>query len=113
MTQPKTRNRRLRKKLYLDEFQVKGFGLACQITSDDQDKLDAFFDGLITLIESRDLSIGGGGNEDKFQGYIIGGGRYDSATEEDREAVLQWLESQEIVSDCSVDGLTDAYYGDE
>lgn len=111
MTKPRTtKSRRLRKKLFLDEFAVQGFGFTCQINTDDQEKLDTFFDGLVDLIEQRNLCFGGGGSQDNFQGYIVADGRYDSATEDDRKAVGEWLNAQDVVGDCSIDGLTDAYY---
>lgn len=113
MTTRNTRSRRLRKKLFLDEFAVQGFAFSCQLSSDVQDHLDGFFDQLIDLVEARDLTIGGGGSDDKFQGYIIASGRYDSTTEEDRKAIETFLSEQSIVIDASVDGLTDAYYIDE
>ena len=70
-----------------------------------------FFDGLGELIESRNLLIEGGGSKDHFEGYVTSNARYESATEEDRNAVESWLTSQDSISDTVVEKLSDAYYG--
>ena len=77
--------------------------------SDEQ--FDNFFDSLIEFIESRGLEIGGGGNKDKFTGYISSNARYGSATDDDRTTLEEWLNNQDGVSNISVLPLSDVYYG--
>lgn len=104
-------NRRLRKKLYLGEFAVKGFEFSISLSKLSKEQVEAFFDSLLLFIESRSLLVGGGGEQDKFSCYVLPNARYNSATEEDRTVVEQWLKSQEGTSDAVVEPLTDAYHG--
>ncbi|GAA3934005.1 YggL family protein [Litoribacillus peritrichatus] len=110
MTQTPKRSRRLRKKLFVDEFAVKGFGFSCSVNTNNEQELDQFFDGLLDLVESRNLQIGGGGNEGTFEGYVSSAKRYGSATEEDKSALTDWLAAQANVTDVNIEALTDAYY---
>lgn len=111
MQSGKNRSRRLRKKLYLDEFAMMGFEFSCKIDLKQEAEFDTLFDALAELIYSRNLLVDGGGNEDGFEGYIISGERYESATDEDRKAIEEWLKAQPGVSDVEVDDLSDAFYG--
>lgn len=108
----KNRSKRQRKKLYVDEFSVIGFGFQGRFNADNDEQLDPFFDGLVELLNKRDLMISGGNNEDFFEAYLSSNDRYGSATEEDRTAVTEWLNAQKRISDVSVAELSDAYYGE-
>jgi uncharacterized protein YggL (DUF469 family) len=82
-----TMRRRLRKKKHLGEFQELGFavraGLRAGLSGSD---LEAFFDRWIDAVEARQLAFGGGGGYDnKFEGFITLAGR-GSATDDDRLA---------------------------
>lgn len=110
MANPKMK-RRLRKKLYLDDFAVFGFNFSCELGANPDLDVDGFFDGLIELIESRQLLIGGVGSDSEFSGYITSNQRYSSATDEDREALESWLRSIKGVEEIKVDPLCDAHYG--
>jgi len=103
--------RRLRKKLYLDDFAVLGFDFSCEIDSNSELDVDGFFDGLIQLIESRNLLIGGVGTETEFSGFITSNERYSSATDEDREALKSWFDSVKGLDNIKVEPLCDAHYG--
>ena len=109
----KNKSKRLRKKLFLGEFKVLGFEFSCKIDGNDETGFDAFFDTLIEFIESKELIIGGGGTQDKFEGFITSNVRYQSTTEDERQAVQEWLQAQNNISETSVGNLTDAYYDSE
>lgn len=101
------RSRRLRKKLHLDEFQELGFDIETTLKEPlvgtaEEDLLIAFVDG---VIEPRGLIYGGG----LACGYVCkaGGG---SATNEDREAVRDWLQARAEFSAVTVHDLSDAWY---
>jgi uncharacterized protein YggL (DUF469 family) len=101
------RSRRLRKKLHLDEFQELGFDveteLKAPLVGDAEEQLLIAF--IEEVIEPRALIYGGGVD----CGYVCkaGGG---SATEEDRSAVKQWLESRSEFRAVTVRELSDAWY---
>ncbi len=108
----KTRSKRLRKKLYVDEFTVLGFGFHGKFSAETDAELDPFFDGLVELIEGRNLMICGGNDGEHFEAYVSSSERYESATDEDRKAVQEWLDSQASITDVVVTELSDAYYGE-
>jgi len=112
VTTAKPRSKRLRKKLYVDEFAVTGFGFQGRFTADSDEQLDPFFDGLIELLNARDMMIVGGTNEDFFEAYLSSNERYSSVTEDDRKAVIEWLDGQKRITEVTVAELSDAYYGE-
>ncbi|MGR5120929.1 YggL family protein [Vibrio astriarenae] len=109
----KNRTRRLRKKLYVDEFTVLGFGFSCQVDIDSDSGYEAILNNFFDFLESRNLVMGGGANQHSFDGFVIGEGRYDSATDEDREAVEEWLSARSECSDVKVSELLDSNGGDD
>jgi len=104
------RSRRLRKKLYLDEFSVYGFEITITFTDFDENSFDAFLDDMVDFIESKNLVIGGGGGVDEFEAFISSSERYGSATEDDRTVVCNWLESKSVIQSVEVSDLVDANY---
>jgi len=102
------RSRRLRKKLYVDEFQVFGFSFSCQLDLMYQHEFDEIIDDFISHIEKRDLVMGGGADLKTFDGFVVPERRYDSASEEDRLAVEQWLTDHRSCFDVIVGPLVDA-----
>lgn len=111
MSDSSKRNRRLRKKLYLDEFAIQGFEFACDIKEASQEEYDQFFDALVEVVGSRDLYVNLGDCEGRFYGIVTSGERYGSATEEDIAAVKAVLDGQAIAENVEVGGLIDAFYG--
>jgi len=101
------RSRRLRKKLFMDEFSILGFGFTCELAFDNEADLDNFFDEFIKFVESNDLHIAGGSDDKYFDGFITSIGRYESATEEDRTAIQDWLTAREKVSEVVLGKLQD------
>ena len=106
----KTTSRRLRKKLYLEEFAVFGFECACEL-NETEAGFDVFLDELVEVVEARGLIIGGGGSAKEFAAFVASQQRYGSATKEDRQAVEQWLGAQARTSKVVVGELVDANYG--
>lgn len=99
------KSRRLRKKLYLGEFAVKGFDLSFTSSAGESGD-DAFFDDFIEIIEKRSLCIGGWAE----CAYITGYKRYQSATEEDRTTIIDWLRRDPRVASVIAGELEDANY---
>jgi uncharacterized protein YggL (DUF469 family) len=105
------KSRRLRKKLYLDEFAVLGFEFSCTLNVKTSDDFDSLLSQMIGFVESRELSMDGGGDTKLFTAFISSDQRYVSATEEDRAAVTAWLNEQDNITNITVENLIDANYG--
>lgn len=103
------KSKRLRKKLYLDEFAVHGFEVSASCASKDEERFNQFIDGFLEYIENRGLLFGGGGSTESFEGFVISNQRYGSPSEEDRNAIQEWLGLP--CSGVSVGELVDANYG--
>lgn len=102
----RNRSRRLRKKLRVDEFQELGFGICMQFTHDlSEQELYQFLDDFLTLVEQRKLCFGG-----CETGFIAPANR-GTATENDREAINEWLSARPEVSNITIGQLCDAWYG--
>jgi len=102
--------RRLRKKLHKAEFQELGFNLEFDLSkANSKDFFEKFLDSfLIEAIEDNGLECGGGGRE--HQDFFVV--RYKgSVSEEQRNAVKEWLEKQPQVSNIVLGELRDAWYG--
>ncbi len=94
--------------MYSDEFTVYGFSASCSLNVDTPSDYDVFLDEIIDFVESRDLFIGGGGSNNEFGCFVIAGGRYDSATEDDRQAMEKWLTDSGKCTDIEISALVDA-----
>lgn len=107
----KSRSRRLRKKLHLDEFREFGFKISFSLPENlDSEKLDNFFDQfLVEAIENNGLVFGGGVGENS--GGFVTLGKRGSATEEHRERVKNWLSVHPMVADIQIGELVDAWHG--
>lgn len=103
------KKKRIRKKLYLGEFSIKGFELTCKIDIQDSEEYDTFIDALLAVVESNNLLLGGGGT-DEFDAFVCSNQRYGSVSEEDRLKIEAWLKSQPKVSEVSVGKLVDVIY---
>ncbi len=103
------KNRRLRKKLYLGEFAIKGFEMSCKIDIQDSDEYDVFIDALLDIVETNNLLLGGGG-EETFDAFVCSNQRYGSVSEEDRSNIEAWLSAHPKVSNLSVGPLVDVIY---
>ncbi|MBC3766367.1 YggL family protein [Neptunicella marina] len=113
MSEKTTRNRRIRKKLYLDEFAILGFEFSCKLGTASEDDYDAFFNDFAQFLEDQHLYITLDSEETNewLGGVITSADRYGNATEENREAFEAFLKANKIVSDIEVGQLADAVYG--
>jgi uncharacterized protein YggL (DUF469 family) len=106
---PSSRSRRLRKKLYLDEFATQGFDLDFEFAQEmDADQLDAFIEEFMDgVIDANELAFMGSACAETIAGVVICKGRYDSVTAEQRQAVADWLSAHAAVKSCECGELTD------
>ena len=105
------KSRRLRKKLYLDEFAVMGVELDCNLTCKDESELATIMDDFFVYVDTLNLCIGGGGDLTSFAGFISSQERYGSVTEADISSISNWLKGQNIVSEFNIGELVDANSG--
>ena len=108
----KNRSKRLRKKLFVEEFKVQGFEVDMSFAESTTDEaMDVFFDDfLANVIEANELVFGGGGNKEGFSGFIIPSARYASVTEEHRKLLAEWFEKNGLVTEHSTSELMDANF---
>lgn len=101
----KRRSRRLRKKLRIAEFQELGFDYSLTWRSRPSiEEQDAFIDGFVQLIESRDLTLGGG----PTTGAVCGVRKNPSSA--DIEAVHGWLVAWPHIEHVQIGPMVDAWY---
>lgn len=107
-------NQRQRKKLHLGEFQQLIFSVHAQFQPPlDESAYMALWTEFIDFIESRNLWIGGLGGDlplAETEGIIQASDR-ESPSEEDRQAVVTWLQARPEVSSASAEELVDGWYG--
>ncbi len=105
----KSRSKRLRKKLRIDEFQELGFNLSVSLKDDlDAESLEAFVDEFIfEAIENNGLVFGGGFNKD-LSGFAALEKR-GSVTVSHVAKVKSWLDSQPCVTNIRFGELVDAW----
>src|SRR5688572_2860757 len=106
------RSKRLRKKLFQDEFATFGFELECEFKNDLTDEtisqfIDSFF---IDAINAEGLVFGGGLSSKRLSGFISSNKRYGSATEADKAKLLAWLKAQPQVATVELGEIIDANY---
>ena len=101
------RNRRLRKKLHLGEFQQLGFEVSIALKPDlGIEALDRFLDEFIVdAIETNELAFGGGTDG----GFITAWDRR-STSDTHRTIVKNWLSQRQEVVSVSLGPLVDAWY---
>lgn len=104
-------SRRLRKKLYLEEFAIFGVELECALTCKDEADLEQVMGDFVGYIDTLNLHISGGGDLTSFAGFISSHDRYGSVTDADRESIDTWLKGQKVVSSFDMSELVDANYG--
>lgn len=106
------RSKRLRKKLFLDEFATYGFELECEFKDDlPEEQLSAFIDKFfIDAISAKGLAFGGGLSSKRLSGFIVSNKRYQSTTETDKNTLETWLNAQPEVAKVDVGEIIDANY---
>lgn len=105
------KSRRLRKKLYLDEFAILGFKISCSIAVKTSEEFDLFLEQLVSFVENNELIMGGGGDAKEFSAFICSEHRYISATNDDRDNMTSWLNNNEAATNIVIGDLVDANYG--
>ncbi|MFQ3236541.1 MAG: hypothetical protein ACI9C4_002113 [Paraglaciecola sp.] len=110
MTEKTSRNRRIRKKLHLDEWAILGFEFSCKLTVASEADYDLFFNSFGELVNTQHLYITLDNDSESFEGFVTSADRYGNATEEDRAAIEALLSSHAIVNDVQVGKLVDAFY---
>jgi uncharacterized protein YggL (DUF469 family) len=106
------RSKRLRKKLFQDEFATFGFELECEFKSDLTDEtisefIDSFF---IDAINAEGLVFGGGLSSKRLSGFVGSAKRYGSTTEADKAKLHAWLVAQPQVAKVELSEIMDANY---
>lgn len=104
------RSKRLRKKLFLDEFAVLGFELSFGFNDADIASTDEFYDNFFDLLNSIQLIAGGGINDGRAVFFICSAGRYASPNEEDIKIMMGWLKEYPGVFEVVAGELVDANY---
>ncbi len=106
------RSKRLRKKLFQDEFATFGFELECEFKDDISEEVisqfvDSFF---IDAINAEGLAFGGGLSSKRLSGFVGSNQRYGSTSEADKAKLLAWLKAQPQVASVTLGEIIDANY---
>lgn len=111
-TDAKNRSQRLRKKLFVEEFKVLGFEIDMSFADTITDNaMNDFFDDFLTnVIETNGMVFGGGGDKEGFSGFVVPAARYESATNEQRSLVSEWLRKNDLIAMHNVGDLIDANF---
>lgn len=107
----KNRNRRLRKKLHVEEFQELGFDVAWKLKEGtDGEAIDSFIDKFFAeVIEPNGLGFGGEG--DLVWHGLICTKKLGKCTQEHRASVENWLNNNGVES-VSVSELYDVWWAE-
>jgi len=107
----KNRNRRLRKKLRVDEYQELGFDIGFQLDEKSSDEqVDVFMNQFFAeAIESQGLGFGGEG--DTLWHGLVCTQKLGRCTEEHRNNVEQWL-TKNGAKTVSVSALYDVWWAE-
>lgn len=103
----KNRSKRLRKKLFVNEFTKYGFEFKSTLNNHDDTESAALFHHFFEFLQQRGLTFFGGISDDDFDGLVLSCERYGSPTKDDRERIQQWLTEQPQCSEISIGELTD------
>ena len=110
MSEKTSRNKRIRKKLYLDEWAILGFNFSCKLSVASEADYTLFFDSLAEAVNTNHLYINLDNDGELFEGFVTSADRYGNATEENRATIEAALNSHAIVSEVKVGSLVDAFY---
>jgi hypothetical protein len=108
--QRKPKSKRLRKKLYVDEYAILGFSLKCNLALKNKIQFDVFIDDFLVQAASQNLMVGGGGDAEYFEVFITSSKRYGSPSIEGIEVIESWLLKNKDVSNLSLGQLVDVNY---
>lgn len=106
------RSKRLRKKLFQDEFATFVFELECEFKDDiTEEVISQFVDNFfIDAINAQGLAFGGGLSSKRLSGFVGSNKRYGSTTEADKAKLLAWIKAQPQVASVTLGEIIDANY---
>lgn len=105
----KSRSKRLRKKLHVDEFQEFGFNLSFSLKESlAAEALEAFIDEFLLSAIERNGMVYGGGVGQEFCGFVALDKR-GSVTDAHIAKVKNWLQAQSNVTKVEFGVLVDAW----
>tara|TARA_R110000744_G_scaffold602_8_gene2276 strand:+ start:4752 stop:5090 length:339 start_codon:yes stop_codon:yes gene_type:complete len=110
MSEKTTRNRRIRKKLHLDEWAILGFEFSCNLAEATEEEYELFFNSFAELVTAQHLYITLNDDSESLDGFVTSAERYGNATEENKAAIEAFLNNQTIANDVKVGALVDAFY---
>ena len=110
MSDQPSRNRRLRKKLYLGEWAILGFDFSFKLAEATEAQYETFFNSFEALVNKEELYISLDNDSESFEGSVTSSVRYGNATEENRTSIEALLNSHDFVSEVKVGALVDAFY---
>jgi uncharacterized protein len=102
-------NKRLRKKKRVGEFQELGIEVSCTVDLASEDiEFDIWTDDFVRMIESLNLSCGGGGS---FRDWSVCVSKHKgSVSEEDKKSISKWLTDNKYVKDFEISDFFDVWY---
>lgn len=102
-------NKRIRRKKRLGEFKEYCAPIAFKIVPGTD--MEAFLNEFLTdAIEANACCIGGGGDDERFDGFLELGQSIDNP-EEKLEKIVAWLNAKSEVEKVAAGKITDAWYG--
>ncbi len=102
--------KRLRKKRRLGEFREDCFEVHFEVApSLETQQVEQLTDDFIAMIESHQLQFGG--EVDRTWHGIVQGSWRKTTTPEDRQRVIEWMETHELIVNAWAGPLRDAWYG--
>ncbi|MCL2914505.1 YggL family protein [Shewanella corallii] len=105
-----TKKRRLRKKLFLGEFQQLGMRIHCQLSCRDLDLVEQLLNDLIDMMHEYKLLICVDAGTDELNALIWPGSSYSSISDTDKQLVLNWLEQRPEVNELNDLGTLDVHH---
>ena len=101
--------KRLRKKKHVGEFAVLGVPVGIKLV--DGTDFDSFLNAFLTdAIEANGCYVGGGGQKDRFSGFVELGRKAD-LPEERLKRISRWLDTNSEVEKYVIGEITDVWYG--
>ena len=103
--------KRLRKKHRIGEFREFCFEVIVNLKPNlSLTDFDDFIDDFLTVVDKNKLGFGGGGDNQKWKGFVAASKSYTSPTEAQRKLVEIWLENCQVVESFKVENLIDAWH---
>ena len=106
----KSRTRRLRKKLFLDEFTVYAFELRLNLATSSPEEEIIFIDALIDKLTAMHLKYVGHFLDERLRGFIIAKARYASPTADQRQDIIDWCNKRHDIAEANIGELVNAYH---